>query len=90
MYRKYASALIQSWKQLEFELSTETGRDQNLSGDLSSNVSDCDDRLLEAAIQSGIATRSVTTNVSRQVVTENPLDRLRRGAIPPYLPVGDE
>lgn len=68
-------------------LSIETGNDRNRSGELSSYVSDTDDRLLEAAIQDGIATRNFARNNNLQ---ENPLERLRRGAIPPYLPVGDE
>lgn len=57
----------------------------NRSEDLSSNVSDSDDRLLEAAIQDGITTRHATRELH-----ENPLERLKRGAVPPYLTVADE
>lgn len=68
-------------------LSIATGMDIQKSEDMSSNASDIDDQLLEAAINDGIVKKST---VKQNDFEENPLERLRRGVIPSYLPVGDE
>lgn len=71
-----------------------TNNDPNMSSE-SLETSDTDERLLEEAIKGGIAVKSGsrTNTVQRfptQMVAENPIDKMRRGALPPYLPVGDE
>lgn len=72
---------------------SKAGSNSNLSilsletrNDVVSDDGSADDLILEAAIQSGITGRKTV----HQQGLENPIEKMRRGALPPYLPVGDE
>lgn len=78
-------------------LLSKVGSSTNLSvlsietrNDVVSDDASEDDLLLEATIKSGIAGKSTNLQMQSRMHAENPIDKMRRGALPPYLPVGDE